>query len=217
MKNKYSFLTNLSAVVLGCYAATASAAPNPASTDWVKSYVRTYVESIVGPMQVSLQALQTAVLALQTSMVETRTYINNTLLGRPADAPGGVVFMTYLDSSGNLVNLIAAPADEVGGPFTYANAQAACATRVPAGTWTLPNQAQMVALYSNRVAVNPSSSNGGFNGSETTTASLYWTNTAVVNPSIPNAVWAQSFAGGAMYASDPAGTLPVRCIRTQTI
>ena len=65
MNHTHCFLPKLSAVLFGCYAVTASAAPSPVSRDYVNSYVSSYVNS----------------------------YVNSTMIGQ--EALGGVVFFTY--------------------------------------------------------------------------------------------------------------------------
>ncbi len=76
MNNTNCFLTKLSTVLFGCYAVTVSAAPNPASKDYVNSYVNS---TMIG------QAVQGGVVFF--------TYLScgvvHGLVAATADEPGG--------------------------------------------------------------------------------------------------------------------------------
>ena len=139
---------------------------------------------------------------------------------------GGVVFFVYVDSTGTQHGLVAAEADEPGGPnytgglsTTSGTAQYQCANKTTNGftDWILPNQSQITILYNNRFAIDPTdpNGNGGFSNEEQfngdTTASIYWSSTTTNSAC---SAWSQYFGNGTQNPQLANTLLSVRCIRT---
>lgn len=166
-------------------------APNPASMDWVKSYIA------------SIPAIGQSALGGVIYYVYTDSAgVRHGLVAATADEPGAGSSGKYTwDASGVDPN----------------SAQYACAhKRVTVGGvtysgWIVPNLAQMTALFDNRYAIAPNDPNGGFIASESLFTNNYWTSIEADNGN----PWCMSFGNAFMVdSSDASRQQSVRCIRT---
>lgn len=190
-------------IVLSAHAA------NPASKDYVDAQVNR-INTEITQMESKLVAIPAGgstgeVLAKASNSNYDTQWVNisngGSLYTIGQHVGTDVIFSVYQDAAGIDRALLAAPTDQIMGDWFYAMVE--CANKNDGGyTWFLPDKDQIVAMYNNRLAIDPNAlnHNGGFQ------TIAYWCNGVAGCVCDFNTGYVGSIAPGLNYA--------LRCIRS---